>query len=210
MKKSIITFCVSVVLLVGLCTSCCKCDLKYSGVPSQIIPVKQAIDMRNEYKNTIAPIIEDRKKDYKATEFAYVELDTLKKYIAFLEQVQKKNPKQKITGLRIYFAAYPKTITNPYYKMRELGRETVFIAPTMPFAFGNLSKFQKERKYLQNVPFSIVPQNSKDKYVGQFKIIDELLNKNDVGYKTTPIQKLISVNETSLILDDLYICPPPK
>lgn len=220
MKKTILPFILGAGILSILLTSCCKCDLKYSGVPSQIISVNQAVTMKKEYDSTIAPLIEDAKstntEKYNATQYAYVELDSLKKYIAFLDEVQRKNPKQKITGIRIYYAAYPK-VKPSNFKVKEddkLGRETFFLAPTMLANNSGLSLEQNKRIYLKNVPFSIKPTNpSKDKYIGDFKIINDLLNIYDVNFglpTTSPVGKSAAVDDTSLIMNDLYICPPPK
>ena len=72
-----------------------------------------------------------------------------------------------------------------------------------------------KRIYLKNVPFSIKPTNpSKDKYIGDFKIINDLLNSNDVNFglpNTISTSRIGSVtDDTSLIMNDLYVCPPPK
>jgi len=221
MKKNVLTVFLGTSILGILLTSCCKCDLKYTGVPSRIISVNQAVTMEEEYNSTIAPLIEDAKstnaEKYKATQYAYVELDSLKKYIAFLDEVQRKNSKQKITGIRIYFAAYPK-VKPSNFKVKEdvkLGRETFFLAPTMLVNNPRLTLEQNKRIYLKNVPFSIKPTNpSKDKYIGDFKIINDLLNSNDVNFglpNTISTSRIGSVtDDTSLIMNDLYVCPPPK
>ena len=97
----------------------------------------------------------------------------------------------------------------------KLGRETFFLAPTMLVNNPRLTLEQNKRIYLKNVPFSIKPTNpSKDKYIGDFKIINDLLNSNDVNFglpNTISTSRIGSVtDDTSLIMNDLYVCPPPK
>lgn len=220
MKKNILTIFLGASIIGFSLTSCCKCDLKYSGVPSKIISVEQAVTMKKEYDSTIAPLIKEAKstkgEDYNATQYAYIELDSLKKYIAFLDEVQRKNPKQKITGIRIYYAAYPKVRPSNFIINEDLklGRETFFFAPTMLANNPKLSIEQNKRIYLKNVPFSIKPTNpKKDKYIGDYKIIKDLLNTNDANFElpsTMSTMKSTVVDDTSLIMNDLYVCPPPK
>ena len=73
--------------------------------PHNIIPVQQAITMKKNYQGSIAQWIEkmnSTQEPYLATEYMYIELDSLKNYISFLEQVEKDNDRE-ISGLRIYF-----------------------------------------------------------------------------------------------------------
>lgn len=190
------------------------------GVPSHLISVKQGVVMKQEYKSKIGQLIESSNEDpnYSATQFAYIELDSLKKYIAFLEHVEKLN-KKKISGLRIYFAAYPEK-ENPDFTSLHPGRETLFFAPTMEQKDnGNLTDEQKKFGYLRNVPFAIVPKDAKEKYVGKYKAIEGLMFPKDVRSSDSTkesaqkpvLSKFVEDNgESSLILNELNVCPPPK
>ena len=205
-------------LLIFFTTSSCKslyCNT-YSGIPKQIIPVSQAIAMKKEYKSKIAPLIESGNgKGYQATEFAWISLDSLKKYIAFLDKIQEVN-KKEISGIRIYFAAYPnnntfsatgKTIDHP-------GRETVFLAPTMKVQQTSLSS---QYRNLENVPFYIQPAG-KDALAGTFTVIEELLYKADNNPPKPVIKSadktagdpVPAAQATSVIFDNLGLVPPPK
>jgi hypothetical protein len=203
-------------LLLISCDDKTKNEGNESSVPKQIISINQAVEMKNEYNNTISPLIEAGKSSdndqYQATEFAYIDLDSLKKYVAFLEKVEKLNNK-KISGLRFYFAAYPNQnkFTSVNKETKYLGRETFFIAPTIEVDETELSKTYS---HLKNVPFSIVPSGS-NKYKGDFKSINALFTiENSVNkisiYQNSTNGKAQTVEATSLILNELQLTPPPK
>lgn len=186
-------------------------------IPSNIISVSQAVVMHDEYVKRIAPLIEKDKlatqnEEYTATQYVYMNLDSLKQYIAFLDKVQEKN-KKKISGLRVYFAAYPsaQAIKKANFKSEYPGRETFFMAPTMQVAS---SKLSKQFNTLEQIPFYISP-SGKDKYVGEYVEIEGLLCKSDVKQSKTKstISNVKNVNkaitETSLIGNRLPTCPPP-
>lgn len=185
-------------------------------VPNQIISLNQAIEMKDEYNSSILPLIEKAKStngdQYQGTEFAYIDLDSLRKYVAFLEEVERLNNK-KISGLRFYFASYPnqnKYVTldkEPKYK----GRETFFIAPTVEIEETELSKTYTN---LKHVPFTIAPSGS-NKYIGEFMPINTLFSNNNSGqqrnnFSNTPAVKKQIDDNTSLILNELQLTPPPK
>lgn len=197
-----------------------SCDDKNEGIeeniPKQIISISQAIEMKNEYNSTISPLIEGAKSlgenEYQATEFAYIDLDSLKKYISFLEKVEKLN-KKKISGLRFYFAAYPnkKRYKSINKEPKYLGRETFFIAPTIEIEETELSRTFTN---LKHVPFAIVP-SGKDKYIGKFTTINELIttknSKNQLlNLKKSEERQIQAEESTSLILNELQLTPPPK
>jgi hypothetical protein len=186
--------------------SSCQQEVKsdYSGVPSQIISVKEAVAMKKEYKTTIDPLIAKYKSTpkemYDATEFAYIDLDSLKKYIAFLDEVKRVN-KQKITGIRIYYGVHSKT------DFKYPNRETVFFAPTIKVASTALSK---KHPILENLPFSIHP-NGSNPLIGGFKIVSGLLFKKDNTYGNSKRESNTKKrSETSVFLDNLGATPPPK
>lgn len=219
MKTSHLITIASSIFIGALLQSCSNVEYKgdTTGVPSQLISVEQGINMKSEYDMKIAPLIKASKtnEDYDPTEFAYIELDSLKKYIAFLENVERMNNK-KISGLRIYYAAYPTTNTGNA-KMKHPGRETFFFAPTMEQSGGTLTEEQKQYSYLRNVPFSIIPKDESNKFVGSFRPIEKLLFGKDVHVNTHNASltqgkgdPLSEFGETSLLLNELNICPPPK
>lgn len=185
-------------------------------VPNQIISLHQAIEMKDEYDSSILPLIEKAKStngnQYQGTEFAYIDLDSLKKYVAFLEEVEKLNNK-KISGLRFYFAAYPNQ--NKYATVdkepKYQGRETFFIAPTVEIEETELSRTYTN---LKHVPFTIAPKGS-NKYIGDFMpVADLFLNKKSINQRTNvtkqTIDKVAIEEHTSVILNELQLTPPPR
>jgi len=172
---------------------------------SKIISIKEAIEMKKQYLNTIAPLIETNKGNgYQATDFAWIDLASLKDYLALLDDVMKKNDKE-ISGIRIYFSAYPNSDTfastgNPIdFK----GRETVLLAPTIEVDPTTLSG---QYPNLENLPFFIEPTDDSKPLVGDFVVIEDLLNASDnrpsnLGSSGT--------NSTSLIMDNMSLTPPP-
>lgn len=180
-------------------------------MPHNIISVQKGIMMKDNYKTGVQEIIERNRENgtYQATEFAWIDLDSLKNYIALLDKVSKINNK-KITGLRIYFSQYP-DVDKEYYNKEQIeklipGRETIFFAPTMGIT-GNATT--KKYPILENVPFSI--KNSKDdKLKGDFEIITGLLGRYEQKIALPQKQRFQQDLETSLLLNEVAMFPPPK
>lgn len=186
--------------IVGYLYYDCKTgEVHYEGIPKQIISLEKAIQMKNEYQNVIAPLIENGRNtpndsSYQATEFAFLELDSLKKYIRFLDEVKHLNDRD-ISGVRIYFAAYNGTNSTTYP-----GRETFFIAPTMKVASTEASA---EFPIINHVPFYIKPNDAAQPLVGTYTEINGLKRSSNTPKNNT------ADTGTSLVLNELQICPPP-
>lgn len=145
---------------------------------SKIISIEEAIEMKKQYLDTIAPLIEtDKGNGYKATDFAWIDLASLKNYMALLDEVMEKN-EAEISGIRIYFSAYPDSaaFASTSRAISFKARETVFLAPTIEVESTILSK---EYNNLENLPFFIEPTDSTDPYTGDFVVIEDLLNASD-------------------------------
>ncbi|MFC4739697.1 hypothetical protein ACFO3U_06785 [Flavobacterium ponti] len=173
--------------------------------PSQIISVEQAVEMKDTYQDTIGKLIKENfsipEREYDPTLFAFIELDSLKQYIAYLEEVERLNDK-KISGIRVYFAAYPDSLKNSSKSEAYKNRETFFFAPTMEV---EPNEWGREYPNLRNIPFYIEP-SGKNKLIGKFKAIDGLLCKKD-SRPTNP--KIDETEKTSLILNEFQLTPPP-
>lgn len=173
---------------------------------SKIIPIEQAIEMKNEYQTHIKTSIENhRGTGYHATEFAWIDIDTLKKYVELLEKVESTNNKS-VSGVRIYFSAYPNSptfVSNRTANVPLPARETLFIVPTLKVASTALSQAHEN---LEHLPFCISPESTNNDYKGDFVVIPGLLNENDndSGTNDTNYQ-----NKTSLILNEMGLTPPP-
>lgn len=109
--------------------------------PSNIISVDEADQWYKNYGTDRAPIIEEGVNDqypgltdpYQTTRFVTADYETLKNYIAFIDQ-ESKAAGVTPQGLRIYFAATDATSKGP-------GKETVFMNPVATFkgVKGNIS-----------------------------------------------------------------------
>lgn len=172
---------------------------------TKLIPIEQAIEMKSEYTNRISPLIENyRGSGYKATEFAWIDIDSLKEYVALLEEVRSKNNKT-ISGVRIYFSAYP---NENYFKSTDddvdfPARETMFMVPTVRVEPTLLSgKYEN----LEHLPFCIKPDDSSDLLKGKYEIIEGLLHEKD---NRTTDQTSNYTNKKSLVMNKASITPPP-
>ncbi|MEZ4859495.1 MAG: hypothetical protein R2781_11865 [Flavobacteriaceae bacterium] len=100
----------------------CK-EIVITDAPTQTITVEEANRLEETYKQTRASILNDT-LGYEDTREFWFSLDTLKKYIAYVEQEGTKMGKKNL-GLRIYLGAYPKQGNYP-----DPGYTTVFLVPT--------------------------------------------------------------------------------
>lgn len=91
--------------------------------PQQTISVAEADRLEEEFKGTRAKIL-NAALGFEDTRDFWFSIDTLKKYIAYVEQQGKKMGKENL-GIRIYFAAYPEKSDYP-----DPGYATVFLVPT--------------------------------------------------------------------------------
>lgn len=196
-------------LMLQLLTSCepkKEADVK---MPHNIIPVTKGIMMKQNYNNDVQKIIERNRENgtYQGTEFAWINLDSLKNYIALLDKVSELNNK-KVTGVRIYFSEYPKTGEYSKEQIANLipGRETIFFAPTI-----SVASTERSKRYpiLENVPFSIKnPRENKLK--GNLEVITRLLSQGERNRDTIQKQRFVEEQETSLLLNEVAMFPPPK
>ncbi|HLP63012.1 hypothetical protein [Flavobacterium sp.] len=174
----------------------------------KIISIEQAIEMRNEYHTHVKTSIENaRGNGYQATDFAWIDLKTLKDYVALLEEINKSNS-ETISGVRIYFSAYPDASTFACDRTASVdlpARETLFIAPTVKVASSSLSSNYEN---LEHLPFCINPTDSNEPYKGDFVIINDLLCSND-NNSGSVARGSDYENMTSLIMNRATITPPP-
>lgn len=196
-------------LTLQLLTSCepkKEADVK---MPHNIIPVNKGIMMKQTYNNDIQSIIERNRENgaYQGTEFAWINIDSLKSYIALLDKVSELNNK-KITGVRIYFSEYPKTGQYSKEQIANLipGRETIFFAPTIATTSSETSK---RFPILEHVPFSI-KNTGENKLKGNLEVITRLLSEGERNNTSFQKQKLVEEKETSLLLNEVAMFPPPK
>ncbi len=107
-------------VLISLCTGCNEITAE---APEQTLSPREANVLEETYKNTRATILNDTLGFEDTREF-WFSIDTLKKYIAYVEQEGAKMNKTGL-GLRVYFGAYPQDGNYP-----NPGFSTVFFVPT--------------------------------------------------------------------------------
>lgn len=142
---------------------------------NKIISVEKGVTMYDEHTKKRAeilqPVLKNMYKDptFVDTKFVYFSLQDMKDYISFLEHIQQQNPDEEVSGVRVYFGAYPEVSKNPDKKIKHPKQQTIFMVPTK-----NIGKVDTEYKNMNNIPFYV--RGTKDNpYKGDFVIIDELM-----------------------------------
>jgi len=100
-----------------------SCEEPIVNPPAQTISVEEANRLEETYKVTRAAILNDT-LGYEDTREFWFPLDTLKKYIDYIEYEGAKMGKSNL-GIRIYLGAYPSQGNYP-----DPGYSTVFLVPT--------------------------------------------------------------------------------
>ncbi len=100
-----------------------SCEEVVVNPPAQTISFEEANRLEETYKQTRAAILNDT-LGYEDTREFWFSLDSLKKYISYVEQEGARMGKSNL-GLRIYLGAYPAQGNYP-----DPGYSTVFIVPT--------------------------------------------------------------------------------
>lgn len=91
--------------------------------PAQVLSVEEANRLEEEFVTTRYRVINEA-LDITDTRDFWFSLDSLKKYIEYVEFEAKKRGKKDL-GIRVYFAAYPENSDYP-----DPGFSTVFMVPT--------------------------------------------------------------------------------
>ncbi|MBZ0328102.1 MAG: hypothetical protein K8F54_10890 [Altibacter sp.] len=121
MRSKIISA-VAIVFTVLLVISISSCDHQ-AVPPQQVLTYDEANAIEEHYIETRYNILNDTLGFEDTREF-WFSLDSLKKYIEYVEYEAKKQSLQNL-GVRIYFGAYPPNSNYP-----DAGYSTVFIVPT--------------------------------------------------------------------------------
>ncbi len=152
--------------------------------PSIIIPIQDAEDMYHRYGTDRAalvertinvdeqgnPIPEDDERYVQATRSLSIDYDTLKQYLAFIEQ-EAGDAKTDISGLRIYFSQYAKGKND--------GRATVFLNPLMKNGGSSIN---------DDVAFAIKTEDGKSTAVPVGKLVKVPVSNSNRADLTMPIQ----------------------
>ena len=199
-----------------------------------IIPVDNAIEMFNEFHyNRIELLEKTLKKVYRDpkfedTKFIWMPFDKLKAYVKYIEAIQKANPEHEVSGVRLYYAAYPNKRRLNGRKIKYPGQQTAFMVPTVR------SNNKKEKEELMNhLPFAIKPESNNNPIKGRFVIIEKLMlsyhnvkervnafyknSKQEKNLKSLSFASVASVSAlnaddglTSTISNEFQQAPPPK
>ena len=190
---------------------------------NRIIPVEQGKTMYKEYTThraePLQPILREvyDNSEFVDSKFVNFSLDDLKKYVSFLEHVQQQNPKKMVSGVRVYFAAYPNSAHMNNKPVKHPGQQTVFMVPTV-----NIGQFDDKYENMNNLPF-FVKGTTENPYKGQFEIIGDLMldykkQERLNRAKTTLSQEDSSTStdrrgpekKVSTIFNEGQVAPPPN
>lgn len=167
--------------------------------PAQIISTNKAQVLFDSYSERRSPIIQeyedklDPSTTFDVARYSYYNLESLKNYIAFIEQEAKK-ANVKITNVRFYLANYPDSKEYKHPK-----QNTLFLAPTTTidgkdYAFSVITNGKAYKPKLLKDNFIIKPYKQ--------TITDEASFFPNISFFDEEY-------EQSLILNELEVIPPP-
>lgn len=116
-----------------------KEDSKVVEAPKNIITLEQADAIYANYTNHRIPAIENYEtqqravsEKFEAARFVDFDYQTIKNYIAFIDQEAAKAGVKKVTKLRLYFANYPsKNKFNDGENVKHPRQNSIFMLPTL-------------------------------------------------------------------------------
>lgn len=242
MKHSI-PLLIKLLLLVAILFQSCDNDSntvtneKYSlkKINQHEIPIADAIEMHNEYESNRIQLLEKKlgtlykNPEFEDTKFVWMPLEDLKAYVNYVEDIKRTNPNDEVSGIRLYFSAYPNKKQFDYSnkKITDPGQQTIFMVPTV-----KLDNKNEEHKIMNHLPFAIKYENKSNLIKGSFKILDTLMlnyykgqERRDNYYeksKQTRQQKASTLSSSlsfrqdeykglkSVIYNEFQLAPPPK
>ncbi|MDP5228920.1 MAG: hypothetical protein NWQ38_00900 [Cellulophaga sp.] len=186
-----------------------KRDVK---APEKLISIKEAKDGYDTYTKKRVNIIEASEKPnedgtkFVASRFGEYDIETVKNYIAFVEQ-EAKTAGVKVETLRFYFSTYPDK--KAYSNKRDIKhprQNTFFILPTIKvdtinlgFYIKTLSNGKKEAALIRDYPYLI------DKGLGNRKTTHKSYASMIPNFNSSTFQD----DEQSLIMNLSQMQPPP-
>lgn len=129
LNTSPITFLIACSVLIFSLSAC----EQVVAPPQDAITMEEANNLEEEFKRTRARILNEA-LGFEDTRDFWFSLDTLKKYIKYVEQQAAEQGRENL-GIRIYFGAYPEQGSYP-----NPGFATVFLVPTASEAPSNLKR----------------------------------------------------------------------
>ncbi|WP_047416119.1 hypothetical protein [Cellulophaga sp. Hel_I_12] len=181
--------------------------------PKQLISIPEAKNGYDNYTNKRVKLIEaseDPSEDgskFIASRFGEYDLETVKNYIAYVEQEAKASG-VKVETLRFYFSTYPdKKEDAQHREIKHPRQNTFFILPTMKvdsinlgFYIKRLSNGKKEALLIRDYPGIL------GKGLGQTTTTQKSFASMLPIFKKNAFQD----DDESLILNDSHMQPPPE
>ncbi|MFV0565041.1 MAG: hypothetical protein ACK5NB_04315 [Flavobacteriaceae bacterium] len=191
--------------------------------PKQIIDIDQAVAMFENEKQVKRELINPtlrkqyKNKNFQDTEFAWFSLDEMRQYINYIDAIQRENPNQNVSGIRIYFGRYNSSNSKKYQN-----QQAVFLVPTVENK-GINSKYEN----LNHLPFAILPNSDSNPIKGAYSIIEPLVldtkdkkerikkfmdnskDKQKASFSFYPVNFSATRALTSVILNEGEMAPPP-
>ena len=170
------------ILALSLALFIVSCDSKEDNrsfeniLKNHIISKEQGIEMFNEFQRNrtdiVEPILQKKYGDgsFEDTKFVWLSLEDMKEYMAFLEAIQKENPKKDVSGVRVYFAAYPDKQRFENRRIKHPKQQTFFMIPTVNSGW----KDRNNNENVKHLPF-VIEYNGNNPLKGKFKVVKRLM-----------------------------------
>ena len=183
--------------------------------PKQIVSVAQAKSMYDAYGERRVGLIEKfeneqaPEKKFDVARFGYYDYNTIKDYLAYIEQEAKK-ANVEISTLRFYFSNYPdKKSFEDGREIKHPKQNSFFIIPTLK---DNDDKdygfYIREEDDGKNVPVLLTdnlnPKKEKDSNMQQ-----QSERKSEASFLPSPAPAMFYAKDKSLIINESNMTPPP-
>ena len=189
-------------------------------VQKHIIPVDQGVVMKNEYQrtrgNVLAPGLKSaRNENFMDTEFVWYSLADIKQYISYIEAIQEANPEMDVSGIRMYFGAYPNQSRIGDHQVKYPGQQTLFMVPTVFNKRSGASPYEN----MNHLPF-YVQGTANNPLRGNFMIMGDIMLDHKKQERINAFMRTQSDNgmmknssdpvTTSTVFNEGELSPPPK
>jgi hypothetical protein len=184
--------------------------------PKQIISTERAKEMYDTYTDRRVSIISKYEDSisadgsvYTPTRYAEYDLETIKNYIAYIEQESKK-ASVDIKTLRFYLSSYPKS--DKFQNgdvVKYPRRNTIFVLPTMEFEGKNVG-FSVEETGGKYTAVPINRNNPMQDIKQEKRQADSTGQMNEAGFFISNNTAAQGGGSSSLILNDSSLSPPPS
>lgn len=183
--------------------------------PAQIVTVAQAKSMYDAYGERRVGLIEKYEneqnpdKKFDVARFGYYDYQTIKEYLAYIEQEAKK-ANVEISTLRFYFSNYPDQETFPDgRKIKHPRQNSFFIIPTIKNTDNEDYAFYiREGDDGKSLPM-LLTDNLNPKKDGQLGQVESANRKSEASFIPSVSPAVLYASDRSLILNEGDMIPPP-